>query len=56
MAVEFNKENIRRRGGLQSTAKSVAIRWSDLRPMKRDRQKELSEAEKSEPIDFKRSA
>ena len=47
MADEFNTKNIRRRGGLRWTAKSVAVRWSDL---KRTRSK------RERPIVLKRSA
>ena len=38
MAIEFNKKNIRRRGGLRWTAKSVATRWSDLKRIEHDRE------------------
>jgi hypothetical protein len=37
MAAEFNQKNFRRRGGLPWTAKSVAVRWSDLKRMQRER-------------------
>jgi Recombinase len=37
MADEFNQKNFRRRGGLPWTAKSVAVRWSDLKRMQRER-------------------
>jgi hypothetical protein len=44
MAAEFNQKNIRRRGGLPWTAKSVAVRWSDLKRIQREReQKRLTE-------------
>jgi DNA invertase Pin-like site-specific DNA recombinase len=38
MAAEFNQKNIRRRGGLPWTAKSVAVRWNDLNRMQRKRE------------------
>jgi hypothetical protein len=37
MATEFNKRQIRRRGGLHWTAESVATRWKDLKRMERNR-------------------
>jgi hypothetical protein len=44
MAAEFNQKNIRRRGSLPWTAKSVAVRWSDLKRTRREReQKRLTE-------------
>jgi hypothetical protein len=36
MADEFNEKNLRRRGELRWTAKSVAVRWSDLNRRQRD--------------------
>jgi hypothetical protein len=57
MADEFNQKNIRRRGGVQWTAKSVAVRWSDLVRMQREREKkESTEAEKATPVGLKKSA
>jgi hypothetical protein len=57
MADEFNTKNIRRRGGRPWTAKSVAIRCSDLNCMQRKReQKELSDTKVFEPIVLKRTA
>jgi hypothetical protein len=38
MADEFNQKNIRRRGELRWTAKSVATRWSDLKRIEHDRE------------------
>jgi DNA invertase Pin-like site-specific DNA recombinase len=40
MAAEFNQKNIRRRGGLPWTAKSIAVRWSDLERIQRGREAE----------------
>jgi hypothetical protein len=57
MADEFNSKNLRRRGGLQWTATSVEIRWSDLDRIQRKReQKELTDTKVSEPIVLRRSA
>jgi len=43
MAAEFNQKNIRRRGGQPWTAKSVAVRWSDLKRIQREwQQKRLT--------------
>lgn len=56
MADEFNTKKIRRRGGLRWTAKSVAIRWSDLgRTQRKQEQQTLTETEQSEAA-LKRSA
>ena len=52
MADEFNKKNLRRRGGLRWTAKSVAIRWSDLKRMRNKREQN----ELTEPVVLKKSA
>jgi hypothetical protein len=38
IADEFNEKQIRRRGGLGWTAKSVATRWSDLKRIEHDRE------------------
>jgi hypothetical protein len=43
MAVEFNQKNVRRRGGLLWTAKMIAVRWSNLNRIERNREKELAE-------------
>ncbi len=57
MAVEFNNKNIRRRGGLRWTAKSVDLRWRDLNRMQHKReQKELAETRRPEIVALKRSA
>jgi hypothetical protein len=57
MADEFNQKNIRRRGGLRWTAKSVAERWKDLKRMQHNReQKDLTDTKISELIALKRSA
>ena len=56
MAEEFNTKRIRRRGGLSWTARSVAIRWSDLGRMQLKREQQtLNETEQSEAA-IKRSA
>jgi hypothetical protein len=56
MADEFNKRHIRRRGGLKWTAKSVAIRWSDLGRMQRKQEQQtLTDTEQSEAA-LKRTA
>ena len=52
MADEFNQKNIRRRGGLRWTAKSVAVRWSDLKRM----EKKTAQDESTKPMVLKRSA
>jgi hypothetical protein len=52
MADEFNAKNIRRRGGLQWTAKSVAVRWSDLKRIQAKREQN----ESTEPLFLKRKA
>jgi len=57
MADKFNEKNIRRRGGLGWTAKSVAIRWSDLNRTRRKReQKESTLSKGSDQLVLKRSA
>ena len=56
MAEEFNTKRIRRRSGLRWTAKSVAIRWSDLgRIQRKQEQQTLTETGESEAA-LKRSA
>ena len=56
MADEFNTNKIRRRRGLRWTTESVAIRWSDLGRMQRNREQQtLTETEQSEAA-LKRSA
>jgi hypothetical protein len=52
MAAEFNEKTIRRRGGLRWTAKSVEIRWSDLKRMQAKREQN----ESTEPLFLKRKA
>jgi hypothetical protein len=52
MADEFNGKNLRRRGGLRWTAKSVAVRWSDLKRAQAKREQNQS----TEPVILKRSA
>ena len=52
MADEFNSKNLRRRGGLQWTAKSVAVRWSDLTRVHAKREQN----EPTESIVLERSA